>query len=255
MLSSLIAERYAKALLRAAQAENALEPVGAQAHGLRQALAQAEGAERFLTDPLAEAGEKLGILDHAFEGGAHPLFKSFLRAVLEQKRERFLPEVLDAFVAMLDEAEGRVLVSMGTARNLPSAEREVLEKALSQRLGRSVQLQPYTDKSLLGGATLRIGDTLFDASMQGRLNRLKRVLTEGPPPRPKRAPTNSAAGAVQKKAEGKPAKPGAASTKASTGKRKAPPSKKKVTTVKKKAAGKAPAKKKAAAKKKVAKKR
>lgn len=246
MLASLISERYAKALLRACQAEKALDAVGPQAAGLAAALAQAEGAARLLTDPFAEPEAKLAVLSGAFEGGPHPIFKAFLLAVLQQKRERFLPGILQAFAALRDEAEGRTEAAFGTARELPAGERQLLEKSLSQRLGREVTLKPYTDKELLGGAVLRVGDTVFDGSLRSRLQRLGQILREGQPPRPKGAPAGSAAGGAKTKPEAKgtkaePAKAG-----------KAGPSKppKKTVTAGKKAAPKPKAAAKPAAKKK-----
>lgn len=250
MLSSIIAERYAKALLRAAQAEDALDAVGIQAQALAQALAGAEAAQRFLSDPVAMASDKLKVLESAFEGGLHPLVRAFLEAVLQQKRERFLPGILAAFNAYRDEAQGRVKASLGTARVLPAAERQLLEQGLSQRLGRQVSLAPYTDKALLGGAVLRVGDTIYDASLLGRLKKLGQLLAEGPPPRPKRAPLHSAGGGAKSKAEGPAAvSPSAKPKRAPAGKKAAKPSKKKMTTVKPKPA------KASAPKKKTAKKR
>jgi F-type H+-transporting ATPase subunit delta len=229
MLASLISERYAKALLRAAQAENALDAVGVQARGLELALRAAGGADRFLADPVAMAADKLAVIESAFEGGMHPLFKAFLKAVLHQKRERFLPRILGNFGTLLDEAEGRVEAKLGTARSLPADERAMLEQALSKRLGRDVTLKPYSDKALLGGAVLRIGDTVYDASLRGRLSRLGRLLSQGPPPRALRA--KAATVGAKKKAAAK---------------KKAQPAKKKMAPIK----AKAPAKKSAVAKKK-----
>ena len=228
MLASLISERYAKALLRAAQAENALDAVGDQARGLALALGAADGADRFLADPVAMAADKLNIMEGAFEGGLHPLFKAFLKAVLHQKRERFLPPILVNFGALLDEAEGRVEAKFGTARSLSAPERAMLEGALSTKLGRQVTLKPYSDKSLLGGAVLRIGDTVYDASLRGRLGRLGRRLVQGPIARPKPA------AAPKKKPAARPKK-AAAKKKAAPIKAKAPakkaasPKKKKTT--------------------------
>ena len=203
MLASLISERYAKALLRAAQAENALDAVGDQARGLALALGAADGADRFLADPVALATDKLKILEGAFEGGLHPLFKAFLKAVLHQKRERFLPRILVNFGALLDEAEGRVEAKFGTARSLTAPERAMLEGALSTNLGRQVTLKPYSDKSLLGGAVLRIGDTVYDASLRGRLGRLGRRLVQGPIARPRAAAPAKTKKAVPAKAPAK----------------------------------------------------
>ena len=236
MLATLIAERYAKALLRAAQAEKALAEVGPQADGLLQALTAAPGVDAFLRDPIALPEAKLAVMVSAFEGGPHPIFKSFLATVLDQKRERFLPLILGHFSALRDEAEGRSEALFGTARELPVAERKLLEDALSTRLKRTVTLKPYTDKALLGGAVLRLGDTVFDGSLRSRLKRLGQILAAGEPPRPKRAPLSSAKGGAKSKPEAK--KPTqSAKKKASAGKA-SKPSEKKVTTVKKKAVAK-----------------
>jgi F-type H+-transporting ATPase subunit delta len=240
MLASLIAERYAKALLRAAQAELALDAVGAQAEGLSQALRKAEGAERFLADPLAQPGAKLAVMTAAFEDGPHAVLKSFLQAVIEHKREKFLPLILAEFMRLKDEAQGRAQASFGTARALDARQVKVLEGALSQRLGREVTLKPYTDKELLGGAVLRLGDTVYDASLRSRLKRLGQLLSEGPLPKARAAATpkpKAKAGKAGKKAAKAKAKPAA----------KKPVVKKPVVkkAVAKKAAAKKPAAKKA----------
>jgi F-type H+-transporting ATPase subunit delta len=214
MLASLIAERYAKALLRAAQAEKALAEVGAQAELLRLGLVTAENAAAFLSDPVAEPLGKLKVLSSVFEGGAHPILQAFLLAALEQKRERFLPAILHKFAELRDEAEGRASVSVGTAHPLAPAERQLLEKALSKRLGRVVALQPYTDKTLLGGAVLKLGDTVFDGSLRSRLSRLGSLLAKGVSPTSQRASGAKGSAKAPAKAPAKP-KPKPSATAAS----------------------------------------
>lgn len=209
MLATLIAERYAKALLTAAQNERALSVVGGQVHALSGALQGAEGATAFLADPLAGGEAKLKVLSAAFGEAPHPLMKAFLQTVLEHKRERYLPGILDAFVALMDEAEGRVNATLGTAKPLPVATRKLLENALSQRLGRKVALEPYTDRALLGGAVLRMGDTVFDGSLRSSLNRLGQDLRKAPVIKATKAPAKKPAAkkAPVKKAAAKKATP------------------------------------------------
>lgn len=230
MLASLIAERYAKALLRAAQAEGALAEVATQAELLRQGLAAAEGADEFLGNPVAEPQRKLEALCGVFSGQVHPVVQAFLQAVLEQKRERYLPVILAAFAGMRDAAEGRTRADIGTVRALSASERGLLEETLSKRLGREVLLKPYTDRDLLGGAVLKMGDTVFDGSLRMRLSKLGRLLSEGQPPRPKSAPSKPAEGGARSKAG--PKKPAPRGVK---GKQGVSARKKKVTKVKKKA--------------------
>lgn len=204
MLNTLIAERYAKALLRAAQAEGALDDLGGQAQGLAQALQAAEGVGRFLADPVAEPQAKLAVLEAAFEGRPHALLRSFLQAVLAQKRERFLPLILAEFLRLRDEAQGRAQASLGTARPLAPAELKLLQDGLSRRLGRQITLKPYTERDLLGGAVLRLGDTVYDASLRGRLQRLGRLLSEAPLPKPKAAAPPAKPSKAKAKAKPKP---------------------------------------------------
>jgi len=180
MLASLIAERYSKALLRAALAENALDEVGGETEILRSALEGAAEAASFLGDPVAQASEKLRVLTGVFDGGGHPIVRGFLSTVLDHKRERFLPAILKAFAGLRDEAQGRVKATFTTARDLPVKEKELLQAALSRRLDRSVVLLPFTDRNLLGGAVLKIGDRVFDGSVQSGLLRLGRLLNEAP---------------------------------------------------------------------------
>jgi len=208
MLASLIAERYSKALLRAARTDGALAEVGVQAESLRLGLAGAADAAAFLGDPLIQAGEKLRALTGVFKYGAHPLLRGFLGAVLEHKRERFLPAILAAFARLRDEAQGRSTASFGTARPLKRVELSLLESALSKRLKRSITLEPYTDRKLLGGAVLKMGDTVFDGSLRSGLTRLGRQLAEGPqPPRPKNPPKSPVAKPGASAAGAKPAAP------------------------------------------------
>ena len=202
MLASLIAERYSKALLRAARAEGAVAELGLQAESLRLALEGAADAADFLGNPLAAAAGKLEVLTGALPEGGHPLLREFLAAVLEHKRESFLPAILKAFGTLCDAAQGRVTGSLGTARALARGERELLESALSRRLARTVRLEPYTDKALLGGAVLTLDGTVFDGSLRGGLNRLGRLLAEGPAA--KNAPkTPAKAGKAKAKAPAK----------------------------------------------------
>ncbi|HXC63645.1 MAG TPA: F0F1 ATP synthase subunit delta, partial [bacterium] len=107
--------------------------------------------------------------------------------------------------------------------------RAMLESALSKRLGRQVTLKPYSDKALLGGAVLRIGDTVYDASLRGRLGRLGRRLVQGPISRPKPAAAPKKKPAPAKKAA---AKKKAAPIKAKAPAKKAASPKKKKTSKK-----------------------
>ena len=189
MLADVVAERYGRALLRAAQAEGRLDEVAAEAAGLAAALA-AGGARvaEFLRDPVAEPGAKLDVLKGAFAAEPQSLTAGLLAAVIGNRRESFLPAILAEFLDLADAAQGRLKATLGTARPLEDAAVAALGEALGRTLGLKVALRNAVDPALLGGAVLRMGDLLYDGSVRDALARLRRSLAADPGPAAEAAP-------------------------------------------------------------------
>ena len=205
MLASLIAERYAKALLNAGRAEGSLKELGAQAALLHQGLLGAASASSFLSDPVTPAAKKLEALQGVFAKGLHPLLRRLIAAMLENKRSAFITGTLGDFVRRCKAESGSVEATVSTARELKSAHRRLLEKGLSEKLGRQVELEPLVDTSLLGGAILRVGDTIYDGSLRSQLAKLGRILAQGPilKPVPPKAPLKPVPAKAAKNAKAK----------------------------------------------------
>jgi F-type H+-transporting ATPase subunit delta len=211
MVSTIIAQRYAKAFLESAEAEGAEDRLAGEASALAEALGDDRDVRRFLTEPLSSADDKLGVLLSAFPEPPHPLMKSFLRTVMENRRERFLPQMLKEFMKLLRGSRGEVSAELTTATKLSDSQRALLEKELSARLNRKVELIPMVDRSILGGGTLRVGDTIYDGSLKNSLKRLEESLKAEPkrkaapkaPAKAKKAPAKTKKAAPKKKAAAK----------------------------------------------------
>ena len=80
---------------------------------------------------------------------------------------------------MLDDERGVVQAVAKTAMPLSSDETAALQKKVASMTGRTVALKVEVDESLIGGITVRVGDTLYDASVRGRLERLRERLVAG----------------------------------------------------------------------------
>lgn len=179
MLASVIATRYAKALLESAKEEGVEDRLAGEASVLAEALGEDADIKRFLATPLSSASAKLEVLLSALPEPPHTLLRQFLKAVLENRRERYLVATLKKFLELLREIRGEVSASLSTAFKLEPRQRELLEAELSKRLDRKVQLIPVVDRRLIGGASLRIGDTVYDGSLKSSLDRLEKELREG----------------------------------------------------------------------------
>jgi ATP synthase F1 delta subunit len=132
---------------------------------LRSAL-----TDRSLPLPLRRAvvGDLLGDRAHA---ATVRLVEEALRG-----RTRDLVATLDWLVVQAALARGWRVARVRTAREIDADEREQLSGALERLAGAPVELQVFVDESLLGGATVQIGDLLVDATIRHRLEQLQEHL-------------------------------------------------------------------------------
>ena len=98
--------------------------------------------------------------------------RNFLRLVVQNGRIFVLSNIAAQFETMRAEAEGTIEAELVSARDVTDEQRSQLAQSLSSRLGRQVSLQVVQDPNLIGGAVLRAGDMVIDASVKGSLHKL-----------------------------------------------------------------------------------
>ncbi|MCH6548338.1 MAG: F0F1 ATP synthase subunit delta [Proteobacteria bacterium] len=125
----------------------------------------------FLTDLFASAGGKSSIL-----AGGNKQGTNFLKLLLEYRRVSVLPEIADHFDALKAEVENTIDVIVTSAAPLSAAQQKTIAKALTDRLGREVNLKTEINENLIGGAVIRAGDVVIDGSLRSRLEGLANVL-------------------------------------------------------------------------------
>jgi F-type H+-transporting ATPase subunit delta len=109
-----------------------------------------------------------------------PTTANFLKVLLQNGRLGELGEVSAQFAQELDRRSGVVTAQVTTARPLSADAQEALRARLGQLTGSSVRLQFEVDDELIGGVVTRIGSTLYDGSVRGRLQQIKqRMVGEG----------------------------------------------------------------------------
>jgi F-type H+-transporting ATPase subunit delta len=147
-----------------------------QLHELRDAVASVDELRGMLENPEVDSRVKGDILARIAEG-ADEIVVNFLRLVAEKGRAGELTEIaaeLDALVA----AEQRVLdVELTTATELSDQEFGRILGRIESASGRKVQASRKVDADLIGGIVLQAGSMRLDASVRGRLERLRQDLT------------------------------------------------------------------------------
>jgi len=98
--------------------------------------------------------------------------KRFFGTIIENDRLTLLPEVSSIYDELLNEAENRVDVEVISAYAVKKEQQAMLAQVLEKRLGKSVELRTRIDKTLIGGAIIRIGDEVIDGSLLGGLKQM-----------------------------------------------------------------------------------
>jgi F-type H+-transporting ATPase subunit delta len=172
------AVRYARALvevvaeahLNAAEIESQLGDFGAAWHE------SAELREVFL-DPTFPAEQKVAILDKL--NGRLKMSKqarNFIAVLIDHDRLGAFDEVVEEFGREMNRRLGISEVEVTTARTLDKSERSALEAQVAALVKTKVSATFHEDSSLVGGVIVRVGSTVYDGSVRGRLERLEEQL-------------------------------------------------------------------------------
>ena len=127
--------------------------------------------------PTIPYEKKRAVLDELIgRARPRPTTANFLRVLLQNHRLAELGEVSTQFAQELDRRAGVVAAQVTTARPLTADAQEALRKRLGELTGQSVRLQFEVDDELIGGVVTRIGSTLYDGSVRGRLEQMRRKM-------------------------------------------------------------------------------
>lgn len=98
--------------------------------------------------------------------------RRLLSTMVENDRLMLLPEVSRIYTDLQNQAQNRVEVEVVSAYAVKKEQQQLLQSALEKRLGKTVDMQTRIDKTLIGGAIIRIGDEVIDGSLLGGLNQM-----------------------------------------------------------------------------------
>jgi F-type H+-transporting ATPase subunit delta len=175
---SVFASRYARAL-----ADVALEAKLNPAEVLQQLkdfAATFEGSKELrevLLNPSFPTAKRVGILDAVNRRiGCGPKVRNFLAVLISRERLAALSEIVEEYRLEMNKRLEISDAEILTARPLQDQERQKLEREVAELAGTRVNATFLEDKSLIGGAIVRIGSTIYDGSVRGRLERLRERL-------------------------------------------------------------------------------
>ena len=166
---------YARALFDAAKDRDRLARVREDLGDFVAMVDEVPELRALLRDPVLDPKEKADALDSIL-GGVDELVRNFLLLVAEKNRTSQIEEIAREFDRLVAAEERRLKVDLTTAFELSDTEAKSIVAQIEKASGRQVDATRSVDPDLIGGLILQAGSMRVDASVRGRLNRLRHDL-------------------------------------------------------------------------------
>lgn len=174
-----IAARYARAFAEVAT-EHKLDPEQTvqELDDLGQLFTENRELHELFLNPAVPHEDKLKLLDAIIKKmGGGKLLRNFLAVLIDQRRIGLMAEIAREFREQFDERVGIADAQVSSARELSPAEKKTLEAQLTTVTGKRIRARYAEDPGLMGGVVVRIGSTIYDGSVRGRLQKMKEQIT------------------------------------------------------------------------------
>jgi F-type H+-transporting ATPase subunit delta len=166
-----IARPYAKAIFRLASDRKQLPQWSTFLERAAATVADPQ-LRPLLNNPNVAAEQLIGLISAIAGSDPDPEAQNLLRSLSANRRLSYLPEIAAHFERLRAEAERTLDVTVTSAIELSSEQRERFAAAMRKRLNREVHLHCEIDPTLIGGAVIRADDLVIDGSVRAGLTQL-----------------------------------------------------------------------------------
>jgi F-type H+-transporting ATPase subunit delta len=166
--------QYANAMADIALAQGAAEPTAKQLRDFGAAYSESAELGTFLASPAVGIEAKHAVLEKIVARlGASKIVRNFLFVIADHRRTNLIPEVIAAFHEVIRQRQGIAEAAVSSAIELSAAQKKEIAATLMRVTGKKIETKYALDPALLGGAIVRIGDTIYDGSLRSRLNEMR----------------------------------------------------------------------------------
>jgi len=168
-----IAEVYSRSLFEVASEHGDLDRVHEELGQFTDALDKSRDLQVFFFSPYFSSQEKKEAIGNLLEG-ADERFVRFLELLAERHRMPAIFRIRRQFDALWREENKMLPVTLTSAVELDSQTVEGIGKKIEEQTGQKVELTSNVDEDVLGGIVLQVGNMVLDASVRGRLEKLRK---------------------------------------------------------------------------------
>lgn len=173
--NSQAAKRYAKALFELAL-ESDVAAIEKDLVAFSGLVAGSNPLDTLIHSPVISREEKEKALSAILEkAGSHKLIRQFVAVLARNNRLPLLSSVIEAFLDQLRAYRKELVAEVTAATPLQAESITAISKALTEALGKKVNVTVVVDKEILGGMIVKIGSVMLDNSLKSKLDRLGRI--------------------------------------------------------------------------------
>ena len=166
--------QYANALADIALEQGAADPTLKQLTAFGDTYAESVELRNFLASPAVSREAKHAVIEKLLARlRGSKIVRNFLFVVIDHHRTPLLPDIIATFQEVIRRRQGIVEAKISSAVELSTAQKKELAGTLERLTGNRVGAQYMLEPTLLGGAVVRLGDTVYDESLRSRLNELR----------------------------------------------------------------------------------
>jgi F-type H+-transporting ATPase subunit delta len=137
-------------------------------------LTESLDLRRVWENPAVPVEQKRHLLDAiAQKEGVERPVRNLVAVLIDHRRIAALPRIAEQLEKELDARMGFAEAQITSARELGDTEKRTLESQVEKLTGKKVRAHFQHDASLLGGAVIRVGSTIYDGSVKGQLQKIK----------------------------------------------------------------------------------
>ncbi|MDO7906523.1 F0F1 ATP synthase subunit delta [Paenibacillus sp. JX-17] len=171
---TVVAKRYAKALFEVATQEQKVMEVEEELKAVVAAFAGDEMIQKFIASPNISDASKFQVLIESLRGRVSAPVLNTIQLLVERGRADLFHQLLEGYLKMEEDALNIADAKVYSTYKLSEQESAAVAEQFGARVNRKLRIENIVDPTLLGGLKVVIGDTLFDGSLSGKLDRLEK---------------------------------------------------------------------------------
>ncbi|GJL85138.1 MAG: ATP synthase subunit delta [Micavibrio sp.] len=177
--SSIVATRYAAALIDLAAGEKVVDKVEKDLQALESMIESSEDLQSVIRSPLINNDQQeKAMAALAQKAGFQTLTQNFLGVLVQNGRLYALEGILKAAANEFSKRRGEISAQVQVANDLSAKQKEELQAVISKAIGSNVSLEVKVDPDILGGTIVTVGSRMIDDSVRRKLARLRSAMSK-----------------------------------------------------------------------------